>query len=79
MFSCSGIGGSLLTSFSLHQAHGLGWEVLPSFIQPTFAFEAAQGGGRGGAAIVDSTCGTFPAVVFHQGCRLRQDSKDRCS
>lgn len=32
-FSCSGIGGPLFTPFSLHQAHGLGWEVLPSFHQ----------------------------------------------
>lgn len=32
-------------------------------------------GWRGGAATLDSSCGIVPAVVFHQGFKLR---KERC-
>jgi hypothetical protein len=32
-------------------------------------------GWRGGAATVDSSCGTTPAVVFYESCRLRQERR----
>lgn len=65
-------------SLSLHVAHGLGCEVLPGHKQLWLTLHlcgAALGGWREGAAMVNSSCGTAPAVVFEEGVRLRQEKR----